>query len=607
MVLLAITALFAGADAARAQEVLYVLPVQDNTGANGAGEGGGVSAAERFLRPGTEETAPAQRPFWQQPRQRSPRLFSTGRRLFPPSRNTVSDIGRDPDNNSRSRRVPPRNRAVSPPAAPAEPAEPPVAGPARASVTAFPGLNRDSDPSRLSGNTDITGGNGDTAPERATADNGAVSGSATPADASAVNAAGTPRTGDASPAGLTAALPAARPANDGITTGSIVDVNDRLRPDYAAPGARIGSMILRPSVGVRTEYTDNVTQAKQNRISDARLRILPELRLDSDWSRHSLGLRLGGEVVRYRSNSTEDYVSLNAALTGRVDIRHDLSIDGEVNFSADQEARDSADIATTAVDRPFYYTTLARLGVMKRFNRLSLDLRGTVTHTDYTDAELAGGGSSNNDDRDLSDYTVSLRGTYEFSPRLRAYVEGEYSRRIYDQRRDDAGVARGSYGLGAVAGATYEITRLLRGDISLGYGARDYEDPGLKDIGYVNAAAAIYWNVRPHLTLRGAFTTTVEETTVAGASAALSRELVFGADMDVRHDLRIGGELRLTDRRYSGTSIRELDYDIRATAEYFINRTVSVTAEVGHGGTSSNQAGSGYRENRISVGFNLKL
>ncbi len=585
MVILATTLLFAGAGAVRAQEVLYVLPVQDNGGANEAADDGvDPSAPERFLRPGADGTAPARRPFWQPPPQRSPRLFSSGRRLFPTSRPTVPDIGRDLDNRSRSRRLPSRNRTVS---SAARPAAPPVPGPARASATAFPDPDAGRDDARLSGEADISGGNRDIPPERMAP------------VARAANMAGSV------PAGVAPA--AVRPANDGITTGSIVDVNDRLRPDFTAPGLRMGSMILRPSVGVHTEYTDNVTQAKQNRTSDVRLRIMPELRLDSDWSRHSLGLRLGGEVVRHKRKSTEDYVSLNATLTGRVDIRRDLSIDGEVSFSADQEARDSADIASTAIDRPFYYTTLARLGLTKSFNRLSLNLRGTLARTDYTDARLAGGGSSNNDDRDMSDYTLVLRGTYEFGPRLRTYVEGEYSRRRYDQRRDDAGVARGSYGLGAVAGATYEITRLLRGDVALGYGARNYEDSSLKDIGYVNMAAAIYWNVRPHLTLRGAFTTTVEETTVAGASAALSRELVFGADMDVRRDLRMGGELRLTDRRYSGTSIREQDYDLKVTAEYFINRNVSVTAEVGHGGTRSNQAGSGYRENRISMGFRLKL
>ena len=613
----AISVLLAGSVTARAQEVLYVLPVQDGTGEdNGdASESGGSSSAERFLRPGADAADPAARPFWRQPRQRRPRLFDTGKRLFPPSRNTASDIGRDPDGAIRPRRPHPARNTAAPASEPAAPAGLPPASSAREGITAFSESGNPGDAgSRLTDSGEDASGTGAGSPrDPAGADTGAASGGRVTGNAdsatatSASSATATDRPGAVSPLASTTALPVARPAADGISTGSIVDVNDRLRPDYEAPGARIGSLILRPSVGVRTEYTDNVTQAKKNRISDMRLRILPDLRLESNWSRHSLGLRLGGEVVRHLDNSTEDYVSLNAALTGRVDIRHDLSIDGEVSFSVDQEARDSADIAATAVDRPFYYTTLARLGVTKRFNRLSLDLRGTVTHTDYTDAELVGGGSSNNDDRDLSDYTVTLRSTYEFSPRLSAYAQGEYSRRVYDQRRDDTGVARGSYGLDAVAGATYEITRLLRGDVSIGYGARNYEDPGLKDIGYVNAAAAIYWNVRPHLTLRSAFTTSVDETTVAGASAALSRELVFGADMDVRRDLRIGGELRLTDRRYSGTSIRELDYDIKATAEYFVNRHVSVTAEIGHGGTKSNQAGSGYRENRISVGLNLKL
>jgi hypothetical protein len=60
-------------------------------------------------------------------------------------------------------------------------------------------------------------------------------------------------------------------------------------------------------------YNDNVFATKRNRQDDFVLRIEPEVRLVSRWSRHSLELVAGGQGNFYRDVTGEDHTNYYAA------------------------------------------------------------------------------------------------------------------------------------------------------------------------------------------------------------------------------------------------------------------------------------------------------
>ena len=62
---------------------------------------------------------------------------------------------------------------------------------------------------------------------------------------------------------------------------------------------------------------------------------------------------------------------------------------------------------------------------------------------------------------------------------MKPFVEVEGDSRVHDLPLDRNGYARDSTGGYAKGGTSFEFSRLLTGEISVGYAARDYVDPRL--------------------------------------------------------------------------------------------------------------------------------
>ena len=127
---------------------------------------------------------------------------------------------------------------------------------------------------------------------------------------------------------------------------------------------------------------------------------------------------------------------------------------------------------------PIYTTVGGTFGIDQNFNRMQVSLGGTVDRTDYQMVELTDGTSRRNDDRNFTQYGGVGRVSYELNPGVKPFVEVEGDSRFHDLS-DRAGYARNSSGGYAKVGTSFEFTRILFGEISIGYARRDYVDPRL--------------------------------------------------------------------------------------------------------------------------------
>ena len=85
------------------------------------------------------------------------------------------------------------------------------------------------------------------------------------------------------------------------------------------------------------------------------------------------------------------------------------------------------------------------------------------------------------------------RASYELTPNLKPFVEGTFDWRVHDAPTDFNGFYRDSSGFTVRGGATVNLTELLRGEASGGYGERHYQDVRLAPLrGPVVDAALIY-------------------------------------------------------------------------------------------------------------------
>lgn len=412
-------------------------------------------------------------------------------------------------------------------------------------------------------------------------------------------------------------LPPALPA-DPVTTGS---VGPPYAPAYTPParpkpkqpavdpyeplGIRAGSFILRPAIDVTAGFDSNPEREPSGKSSPFYV-VAPELKAVSDWERHSFSANLRGSYDGYTELSSLNRPFFESILDGRIDVtnqtrvelqnrfRYSTDIPGTPNFEAD-------------VAHPTPFTNLGgTAGLVHRFNRLEIGGKASIDRTHYQDSELTDGTTSSNEDRNFSTYGAELRGSYEWSPGIKPFVAVAADKRVYDLSTDSFGVSRDSRGLTPRIGSSFELSRQLTGEASVGYMRRTYEDPQLEDIGGFVADASLIWSATGLTKVTFTARSSVYESTDPDVSGVLARD----AGVQIDHAFRdwLIGTVKfgfgLDD--YVGTTQVDNRYTVAAGLTYKMNRNVQWKGEIRREQRTSNVAGNDYAANIFLLGLRLQ-
>ena len=249
------------------------------------------------------------------------------------------------------------------------------------------------------------------------------------------------------------------------------------------------------------------------------------------------------------------------------------------------------------IDTPFqtvhpirYVYALAHAELHHQLNRLSFRLSGQFTRFDYRDGVNVVGNVIDQDFRDRDEFDVGLRIAYEISPGYSGFVQIDRNKRTYDlgpnspQFNPATDLDRSSKGLTAEAGIAFEISRLLYGNIRVGYLSQNYRSTSILDDKGLSFGAGLLWNVTTLTSVRINVDRRAEDTTSTISAGRLTTEISIGIDHELLRNLIITLEGGYANYNYQGIS-RSDDY-VRGEGKirYLLNRHVS--AEVGYQYTS---------------------
>jgi hypothetical protein len=380
---------------------------------------------------------------------------------------------------------------------------------------------------------------------------------------------------------------------------------------FAPIGIGLGNVRLRPSLETSAGYDNNPNRVTTPLRGSPVLRADGALNVQSEWSRHELkgDLRLG--YADYPSVHTANRPDGAGALTGRVDVSRDTQIDLGARYTLDTQRPGSPELpagtaGTTVTNRPLIFSSGATLGGTQRFNRLELSLKGTFDRTVNQNATQSDGTIIDLAANNFNAYGVIGRASYEISPKLRPFVETTADMRRYDQPTDVNGFERSSNGLSARGGAVYEITSLVKGEASAGYGQRKYEDSRLANLNGPLVDASIIYAPTPltTVTLRG--TTSFDETTVSGASGAVVRRITVQVSHALLRNVTITALGTFQDTNYRGVSLDEKYFNGTLRAEYNLTRTVAIRASYSFEKLKSTSPGNDYTANVFLLGLRFQ-
>jgi len=195
--------------------------------------------------------------------------------------------------------------------------------------------------------------------------------------------------------------------------------------------------------------------------------------------------------------------------------------------------------------------------------------------------------------------TACRRAPATRSRRGSSRVELDADTRVHDIALDRFGFARDSEGLTPKAGTTFEFTRKLTGEISVGYLIRAYQDPRLADLRGLIAGASLVWTATALTRVKLTAGSAADESTQPGVSGLFRRD----AGIEVDHAFRrSAGDLTNTSGSTGRTSVT------RPRSGWFTScrRTMQLKGELRQSWLRSSVPGADYTATAILVGLRLQ-
>jgi hypothetical protein len=421
------------------------------------------------------------------------------------------------------------------------------------------------------------------------------------------------------PPSETANKPPVPPAVAGTVPGQ--PPRKRLKVDddpFGAVGDYVGGFLVKSAVELSGGYDTNPGRLLVPQGSPAYV-VASEFLAVSDWERHAVVADLRGSFNGYGNTlpSTIDGMAspaptdvdrpdFNGHVDGRLDVSHDTRLTSQLRLRVSTDNPGSPNVQVGLAKYPVFATFGSTLGIDHNFNRLDVSAGATFDRTAFTDSKLADATTSSNDDRNFNQLGGLARASYELTPGVKPFAEVEGDSRVHDLQFDRDGFARDSTGGYAKAGTSFEFSRLLTGEVSLGYEARNYVDPRLDRLQGLLTAASLVWTATPLTTARFVSNTSIDETTLAGVSGVLTHTYTFEVDHDFRRWLTAIGKFTYATLDYQGDGRHDKTYSLEGDLVYKMTRNLWLKGSLRRDILDSNAPGSNSAATVVMLGVRLQ-
>lgn len=395
----------------------------------------------------------------------------------------------------------------------------------------------------------------------------------------------------------------------------------RLRIDddpFGAVGDYAGGFLIKSALELSGGYDTNPGRTFVPKGSPFYL-VGSEFLAVSDWERHAVIADLRGSFTGYGNTfpppadgtissapTVVDRPDFTGHVDGRLDVTHDTRLLAQARLRVATDNPGSPNVQAGLARYPVYATFGGTFGVDQNFNRLQLSAGATVDRTAYTDSKLTDGTSTSNDDRNFNQFGGVGRVSYDLIPGLKPFVEVEGDSRVHDQKLDRNGFARDSSGGYIKAGSSFEFSRILTGEISVGYAAREYVDNRLNRLEGLLVASSLTWNATPLTTAKFYSTTSIDETTLPGTSGVLTHIYTVEVDHDFRRWLTAIGRFTWGNLDYQGDNRRDKIYTVSGDLIYKMNRNLWLKGTLRRDWLDSNIPGNSTNSTVVMLGVRLQ-
>jgi hypothetical protein len=377
---------------------------------------------------------------------------------------------------------------------------------------------------------------------------------------------------------------------------------------YDPIGLRMGTFTVLPTADILAGYDSNPLSAANGRPKKAAAFIRTEIGINarSDLATHEVTADIRGGYSKYFGITGADRPDGQARLGLRLDYSRDTAFDFELRGRIDTETPGTTNLVGGTSERPITYQTGASVGVTQRFNRLALSARATLDRSTFSDATLASGTTLSQQGRNFNQYGLRLRAAYEITPGFIPFMEALIDTRRRDEALDSAGFRRDSSGVQVRAGTSFELTRILTGEVLAGYGIRKYEDGRLTDLRGPIVEGSLAWAISPLTSLRLRATTEFEETTLANSAGSITKRISAEISHALLRNLVLTGGVNLARVDFRGVARSEDTLRATLGVEYSLSPNLVLRGNYINARTLSSLPGNSISSNIFLFGARLQ-
>lgn len=366
-------------------------------------------------------------------------------------------------------------------------------------------------------------------------------------------------------------------------------------------GVRVGTIILQPTVTLKSQYDDNIFRQETGRKGSAILSVRAGATAKTDWRRHSIDLSAAVEAGHFTSSSDDDFLDAKIAATGILDISRSSRFRLRAGAERRHERRGGDDTPTTLGGPVKEIAGFVEATGQYAPGRLKVQPSVRFERRDFQDRRLIGGGIGDQDDRDRQIITGGVEFGYNLPGPLELTARADLSRTDFDDARDRGGFDRDNTRLRVLAGARIDQDRLLSGAVLLGYQKRWSDDPALSDFSGPAVEAQVEWRPRRYLSFAATARRAEEETTIIGASAASVAYGEIRATWEVQRFVDLKAVAAYERRSFRGANRRDKTLVLGVGAEWRARETTAISAGYRFIDEASNAPGESFRTNLVHV------
>ena len=181
---------------------------------------------------------------------------------------------------------------------------------------------------------------------------------------------------------------------------------------------------------------------------------------------------LRGSYTTYDQTPELDRPSFDGKVTGRLDVTRNTALIGEGTFIVGTDNPGSPNVQAGLARFPIFTTLGGSLGILQRFNRVEVTVKGTAERTEYQDSMFTDGTSRATKTATTTATPRLMRTSYDLMPGIKPFVERAPTRASMTTGSTPR-MERDSTGWTVKAGSTFAFSRMLTGEIALGYHQRN--------------------------------------------------------------------------------------------------------------------------------------